>query len=72
MRNVTHYVGYFCIEESAAYNPSGKPSRNLRAVCGVPTDYPRWHSNEPTCPACKAWLEQDAKEAAEIEVGLGR
>jgi len=61
---MSHYIPYFTVEHSAAYNPNAKPSRYLRAACGAVVAYAA-HTNEPTCPACVAWLEQEPKDTAE-------
>lgn len=37
-----------------------------RAVCGAVTDMRRYHSVEPTCAKCAAWLEADAAEAQRL------
>lgn len=67
---MSHYIAYFTVERSAAYNPNGEPSRQLRAVCGEWIDYTD-HTAEPTCPACVAWLEKEAADDAETEAKSG-
>lgn len=62
---MSHYVPFFTIERSGAYNRGGKPSRYLRAACGELVSYPKDHSAEPTCPQCVAWLEKEAVDDAE-------
>jgi hypothetical protein len=62
----THYIPYFTIERSLAYNPSGRPFRRLQAVCGTFIDLAD-HTVEPTCPACQTWLTQDVIDAREAD-----
>jgi hypothetical protein len=57
---MSHYIPYFAVEASVAYNPNAQPSRYLRAVCGAVVPF-KDHTIEPTCPKCAAWLEADAK-----------
>lgn len=45
----THYIPYFTVRRG----------RDQVAVCGAAIR-PRDHHAEPSCPACQAWLEQDA------------
>ncbi len=50
----THYIPYFTMRQGA---------RSQYAVCGIYVEV-KAHNNEPTCPECQAWLEQDAAERA--------
>lgn len=55
----THYVPAFTSR-----------SRGLsQTVCGIGIDMAE-HSVTPSCPTCKAWLEQDAADAKEIAAAL--
>ncbi len=56
---IFHYIPIFTVSR-----------RQLQmAVCGVFTDAAH-HSNEATCPECKAWLEKSAPEDEATAVAL--
>lgn len=70
---MTHYVPYFAVEEddrrflsSAAGDRARRRPRRLQAACGAVVTYPTDHTTEPTCPACAAWLVQDAADLAAL------
>ncbi len=66
----SHYIALETMEDSAAYNPNGQPSRYLRAVCGVVIRVNE-HALDPTCAACGVWIKQrEAREAAVMK-GMG-
>jgi hypothetical protein len=44
--------------------------RKQETVCGTWITA-REHSKEPTCPACAAWLEQDAQDTRTAEEMFG-
>lgn len=67
----THYVQFFCIQESSTRNRGARVSPRLKAACGSFVDYPKDHSTEPTCEACAAVLEQAAEDDGEIFAELG-
>ncbi len=56
----THYIPYFTREYG----------RQRETVCGAHV-LPSEHSTEPNCPACRAWLVQDAADEAETMRSLG-
>lgn len=60
----THYTAYF------TQNLRGEPSRSQRAVCGVYIS-PNEHTNEPSCPQCIAYLQQEAEDEPAIADALG-
>lgn len=64
----THYVAYFAIERAVF---RGRIPRRLDAVCGKTVDYPAGHSADPECQECKAWLQQEAEDDAEIAKANG-
>jgi len=67
---LTHYIDAGVFEISAAYNPSGRASRFLRAVCGaIIASYA--HEAEPTCFACPLWLKRSADADAKLLEQLG-
>jgi hypothetical protein len=45
----------------------GKTPRRQRAVCGVIIDATE-HTNTPTCPVCKAYVESDIMTKAADEL----
>lgn len=59
---MTHYVPPFT-EGKGCYQ---------RSVCGAVIDTLRYHSAEPTCSKCAAWLEADATETAALEAAWQR
>lgn len=67
---VTHYIDAGVFEISAAYNPSGRVSRFLRAVCGAIIASAD-HAHEPTCFACRLWLKRCADADAKLFERLG-
>lgn len=51
----THYLPYFALEARVF---RGRTPRRLQAVCGEVIDATT-STTEPTCPACRAYLEAD-------------
>lgn len=49
--DLTHFVEY----ETVPLRRRGQAL--ARAICGATVDYPREHSSEPTCPACRAQID---------------
>jgi hypothetical protein len=66
----THYIDAAVFESSAGYNPSGRSSRYLRAVCGAVAASAE-HAPEPTCFACTLWLRRRAEADAQLFERLG-
>lgn len=66
---MTHYIPYFCRRRT---------NGEQMAVCGVwlkPWLASKAHSPEPSCPACQAWITEDAdararEQDAEVLQGL--
>jgi hypothetical protein len=63
----THYIPFFAVESSVF---RGQPAKTLQAVCGTYIAKTA-HTNEPSCPVCQRWLEQDAADTAETAEALG-
>lgn len=57
----THYLPYFMVKQgdTVAY-----------AICGTVIDT-REHTNEPTCPTCKAYVEAEANDTRTVEDVFG-
>jgi hypothetical protein len=55
MSAATHYLPYFAIEARVF---RGRAPRRLQAVCGETIEATA-STNEPTCAACRAYLEAD-------------
>lgn len=70
--SLTHYIAYFTVEEAALQYRDRRVPRQarLRTVCGAWLNKDA-HTTEPTCPTCRAWLEQEADDTVETARGLG-
>jgi hypothetical protein len=55
MNKITHYLPWFAVEWQVF---RGRLPRQLQAVCGDVVD-PRTSTTEPTCAACRAYLDAD-------------
>lgn len=56
---MTHYVLAFTVQRRQLF----------LTACGEFVSMTK-HTNEPECPACKAWLEKDAVDGAETAEAL--